>query len=128
MRTCDSGLRPSAPGPVCCDLALRQNFPLPEGAILARPSFVAPGRTFSIHVARLEKACCILGIGATWRAKAVSTAGRGLTAAGDQSFKLRPSCVLGHSSSFKLSQSVIQAQSFKSFKISHSSSRNLAAF
>ena len=41
-------------------------------------------------MARLEKACLLLGVGASWKSKAVASAGHGLSEAGGRSFSPRP--------------------------------------
>ena len=54
--------------------------------MLAWSSFFGAGRSFNIYVAHLEEACLLVGVGATCKSKAVSTAGRGFSKAGDRSF------------------------------------------
>ena len=58
--------------------------------MLARLSFFGAGRSFKLYAAHLEKACLLLGVGASWKTKAAATAGYGLSKAGDRSFSPRP--------------------------------------
>ena len=46
--------------------------------MLAWSSFFGAGRPFKIYVARLEKACLLLGVSTSWKTKAAMTAGYGL--------------------------------------------------
>ena len=68
------------------DFTKRSHFPLTKGAVLARPSFSAPGRTHAVYAVHLEGARRFLGIDFPWRAKAATTATLGLSKAGGQSF------------------------------------------
>ena len=64
LKSCGSSLVSAASGKrrwaLFCDLAGRRRFPPAEEGVLAGPSFLGAGRSFKIHVARLEKklACC----------------------------------------------------------------------
>ena len=58
--------------------------------MLAWSSFFGAGRSFKICVAHLDKARLLLGVGASWKSKAVAAAGYGLSKAGGRSFSPRP--------------------------------------
>ena len=94
LRNCDASLRSAAAGIRCwgrfCDVAARPRIPPTEEGALARSSFFGAGRSFKIYVKRLEKACLLLGVGASWKSKAVAAAGSGLSKAGARSFSPRP--------------------------------------
>ena len=94
LRNCDASLKSAAAGIRCwgcfCDVTARPRFPPTEEGVLAWSSFFGAGRSFKIYVAHLEKACLLLGVDASWKSKAVATAGHGLSKAGDRSFSPRP--------------------------------------
>ena len=58
--------------------------------MLAWSSFFGAGRSFKIYAAHLEKARLLLGVDASWKSKAVNTAGYGHAKAGDRSFSPGP--------------------------------------
>ena len=62
------------------------HFPPTEEGVLAWSSCFGAGRSFKIDVAHLEKACLLLGVGASWKSKSVTIAGHGLSKAGGRSF------------------------------------------
>ena len=94
LRNCDASFMSAAAGIRCwgfsCEVAARPHFPPTEGGVLARSSFFGAGGSFKIYVAHLEKARLPLGVDASWKSKAVATAGHGLSRAGDRSFPPRP--------------------------------------
>ena len=94
LRSCGASLRSAAVGirrwGRFRDAETRAHLPPTEGGALAWSSFLGAGRSFRVYVARLEKACLLSGLGASWRTKAVDTADRGLAQAGDRSFSRRP--------------------------------------
>ena len=94
LRSADASLRSVASGIRCwalfCDTTSRPHFPPSEEGVLAWSSFFAPGRTFSIYVSHLEKACALIGVGLAWRTKAVTIASHGLAKSGDNAFAPRP--------------------------------------
>ena len=59
--------------------------PTDEG-VLARSSLFGAGRSFKIHVSRLEKARLLLGVDTSWKRKVVTAAGYGFAKAGVRSF------------------------------------------
>ena len=63
---------------------------LTKEAALAWACFFAPGRTFAIYVAHLEKAYLLFGVDSRLRTTAFTTASRRLARAGDESFCPRP--------------------------------------
>ena len=62
-----------------------------SGGALAWPSFFGAGRLFEIYVARLRKACILLG----WDAKVFITAGRGPAKSGGETFSATPALTQG---------------------------------
>ena len=49
-----------------------------------------------MYIDRLGKTCCLMGVDTSRRARAVATATRGLSEAGDQSFEPGPAVSRGH--------------------------------
>ena len=58
--------------------------------MLSRPSFFGAGRPSNIYVTHVEKACLLVGVDTSWKARAVATVGYGLATAGDRPFTPRP--------------------------------------
>ena len=66
------------------------HFPPTEEGVLAWSSCFGAGRSFKIYVAHLEKACLLLGVGASWKSKSVTIAGHRLSKTGGRPFSPRP--------------------------------------
>ena len=94
LENCGSSPRSAASGirrwAFRCDLTGRPHFPPTEGGVLAWSSCFGAGRSCKIHVARLDKACLLLGVSTPWQSKAVLTAGHGLAQVGDRAHSPRP--------------------------------------
>ena len=94
LRDADASIRPAASGIRCwrlfCGATQRAHFtPTGEG-VPAWSSFSAPGRTFAVYVARLQKTCALFSVDFSLRAEAVSIARHRLSRAGDEAFSPRP--------------------------------------
>ena len=65
-----------------CGVTDRPRLPPPERGLLAWPSFFITGRFSKIYVARVERACILLGLPMSRETESVITVGRGLAKIG----------------------------------------------
>ena len=94
LRNAGLSSRAASPGVRCgglsCDATHRSHFPPTEEGVLARPSFLAPGRTCATNRVYLDKACALNGLDFKWLPKRVLIAVDSLSKAGDRSFSPKP--------------------------------------
>ena len=89
LRNGDSSFRSTASG-IICDATRRRHFPPSDEAASAWPGLFAPSSTSAVSLARLGKACLLLGLGARWRSKAATSASNRPPRTGGRRFCPRP--------------------------------------